>query len=80
VEIRPIGAHDDPTAGFLAEVRRPAARTATTTSPVTETRDHRKLELRSYYKIPRLQGDTENCVTHNGSLVPVDNRDILVQA
>jgi hypothetical protein len=47
---------------------------------ITGHGDHRKLDLRSYYKIPRLQGDTENCVTHDGSLVPVDNRDILVQA
>ncbi|GAA3122575.1 LVIVD repeat-containing protein [Streptosporangium carneum] len=39
-----------------------------------------KLVFKSYYKIPRYQGETENCVAHNGSLVPVKGRDILVQA
>ncbi|KMS91400.1 LVIVD repeat-containing protein [Prauserella rugosa] len=38
------------------------------------------LEFRSYYKIPRNQADTENCVAHNGSLIPVKGRDIMVQA
>ncbi|SNT57049.1 hypothetical protein SAMN05216276_106554, partial [Streptosporangium subroseum] len=36
--------------------------------------------FKSYFKIPRYQADTENCVAHNGSLVPVKGRDILVQA
>lgn len=39
-----------------------------------------KLSLVSYYKLPTAQGDTENCVAHNGSLVPVPGRDIEVQA
>ncbi len=39
-----------------------------------------KLSLQSYYKMPAAQGDTENCVAHNGSLVPVPGRDIEVQA
>jgi hypothetical protein len=39
-----------------------------------------KLSLQSYYKLPAAQGDTENCVAHNGSLVPVPGRDIEVQA
>ncbi|MET8682354.1 hypothetical protein ABZW18_33525 [Streptomyces sp. NPDC004647] len=42
--------------------------------------EHRKLVFRSYYKIPRHQADTENCVAHNGSLIPVKGRDIMVQA
>ncbi|GHJ36926.1 LVIVD repeat-containing protein [Streptomyces sp. TS71-3] len=42
--------------------------------------DARKLVFRSYYKIPRPQADTENCVAHNGSLIPVKGRDIMVQA
>ncbi|MFD0163168.1 LVIVD repeat-containing protein [Streptomyces decoyicus] len=41
---------------------------------------HRKLVFKSYYKIPRHQADTENCVAHNGSLIPARNRDIMVQA
>jgi hypothetical protein len=38
------------------------------------------LSLASYYKLPAAQGDTENCVAHNGSLIPVPGRDIEVQA
>src|SRR5713101_7910223 len=39
-----------------------------------------KLSFANYYKLPSAQGDTENCVAHNGSLVPVPGRDIEVQA
>ena len=39
-----------------------------------------KLSFANYYKMPAAQGDTENCVAHNGSLVPVPGRDIEVQA
>jgi hypothetical protein len=39
-----------------------------------------KLSMASYYKLPSAQGDTENCVAHNGSLIPVPGRDIEVQA
>lgn len=39
-----------------------------------------KLSMVSYYKMPAAQGDTENCVAHNGSLIPVPGRDIEVQA
>ena len=39
-----------------------------------------KLTFEHYYKLPAAQGDTENCVAHNGSLVPVPGRDIEVQA
>lgn len=41
---------------------------------------YNNLSLASYYKMPAAQGDTENCVAHNGSLVPVPGRDIEVQA
>ncbi|MFG2054587.1 LVIVD repeat-containing protein [Micromonospora sp. NPDC048930] len=47
---------------------------------ITGAGDSRTLEFRSYYKIPRTNGDTENCVAHNGSLIPVPGRDIMVQA
>jgi hypothetical protein len=40
----------------------------------------RKLTLDSYYKMPAEQTEFENCVAHNGSLVPIPGRDILVQA
>ena len=39
-----------------------------------------KLVFRSYYKLPAAQTDQENCVAHNGSLIPVPGRDIFVQA
>ncbi|HKY61403.1 MAG TPA: hypothetical protein VJP59_10375 [Gemmatimonadota bacterium] len=38
------------------------------------------LEHRSYYKLPAPQTASENCVAHNGSLIPVPGRDIMVQA
>ncbi|MFC3094035.1 DUF305 domain-containing protein [Alteromonas sediminis] len=39
-----------------------------------------KLEFESYYKIPAPQSELENCVAHNGSVVPVPGRDIFAQA
>ena len=39
-----------------------------------------KLKFASYYKLPAAQTDTENCVAHNGSLIPIPGRDIEVQA
>jgi hypothetical protein len=39
-----------------------------------------RMRLAGYYKIPAAQRETENCVAHNGSLVPVPGRDIKVQA
>ncbi len=39
-----------------------------------------KLKLASYYKMPAAQTELENCVAHNGSLIPVPGRDIFVQA
>jgi hypothetical protein len=40
----------------------------------------RKLVFRSYYKMPAVQSNQENCVAHLPSLIPVPGRDILVQA
>jgi hypothetical protein len=39
-----------------------------------------KLKFASYYKMPAAQADSENCVAHNGSLIPVPGRDIAVQS
>jgi hypothetical protein len=39
-----------------------------------------KLSFASYYKLPAAQADSENCVAHNGSLIPVPGRDIEVQS
>ncbi|WP_283133105.1 LVIVD repeat-containing protein [Rhizohabitans arisaemae] len=41
--------------------------------------DARKLVRRGYFKIPRNQAAGENCVAHNGSLIPVPGKDIMVQ-
>jgi hypothetical protein len=38
-----------------------------------------KLVFQGYYKLPAPQTSQENCVAHNGSLVPVPGRDIMVQ-
>ena len=39
----------------------------------------RKLRFRSFYKMPAAQTEQENCVAHNGSIIPVPGRDIMVQ-
>jgi len=39
-----------------------------------------RLKFAAYYKMPAAQTEQENCVAHNGSLIPVPGRDILVQA
>ncbi|MBU6365388.1 MAG: hypothetical protein KJT01_04200 [Gemmatimonadetes bacterium] len=41
---------------------------------------NRKLVFKSYYKIPTYQTNNENCVAHNGSLIPIPGRDVMVQA
>jgi hypothetical protein len=40
----------------------------------------RQMTFRSYYKLPVPQTPQENCVAHNGSLIPIPDRDIMVQA
>ncbi len=47
---------------------------------VTDASGKKKLQFRSYYKIPTYQTANENCVAHNGSLIPVPGRDIMVQS
>ena len=41
---------------------------------------NRKLVFQSYYKIPTYQTKNENCVAHNGSLIPIPGRDVMVQS
>ncbi len=43
------------------------------------TVDHDQMTFRSYYKMPAPQTPFENCVAHNGSLIPVPGRDVMVQ-
>jgi hypothetical protein len=38
------------------------------------------MQFRSYYKLPVPQTRVENCVAHNGSLIPIPGRDIMAQA
>jgi hypothetical protein len=40
----------------------------------------RELQFQSYYKLPAPQTPEENCVAHNGSLIPIPGRDVMVQA
>lgn len=44
------------------------------------TIENGKMTLAGYYKLPAAQGETENCVAHNGALIPVPGRDIMAQA
>ena len=39
----------------------------------------KKLQFKGYFKIPAPQTEQENCVAHNGSLIPIPGRDIMVQ-
>lgn len=39
-----------------------------------------KLRFRSHQKLPAVQSEQENCVAHNGSIIPVPGRDVFVQA
>jgi hypothetical protein len=44
------------------------------------TIENNKLTFHSYYKLPAAQTSLENCVAHNGSLVPIPGREIMVQS
>ena len=44
------------------------------------TLDDNKMTFKSYYKMPAAQTPFENCVAHNGSLIPIPGRDVMVQA
>jgi hypothetical protein len=39
-----------------------------------------QLQFQSYYKLPAPQTAEENCVAHNGSLIPIPGRDVMVQS
>jgi hypothetical protein len=44
------------------------------------TIENGKLHFQSYYKMPAAQTSLENCVAHNGSLIPIPGRDVMIQA
>ncbi len=39
-----------------------------------------KLDFKSYFKLPAAQTNQENCVAHNGSLIPIPGREVMVQS
>ncbi|HSC26654.1 MAG TPA: hypothetical protein VLD67_05240 [Vicinamibacterales bacterium] len=43
------------------------------------TIENGKMHFKSYYKIPAPQTTLENCVAHNGSLIPIPGREVMVQ-
>lgn len=43
------------------------------------TLENNKMTFKSYYKLPAAQTTLENCVAHNGSLIPIPGRDVMVQ-
>jgi hypothetical protein len=44
------------------------------------TIENKKMKFHSYYKLPAAQSSLENCVAHNGSVIPIPGRDVMVQA
>ncbi len=44
------------------------------------TIENNKLKFHTYYKLPAPQTPQENCVAHNGSLIPIPGREVMVQA
>lgn len=42
--------------------------------------ENKEMNFQSYYKMPAPQTEQENCVAHNGSLIPIPDRDIMVQS
>ena len=43
------------------------------------TIENNKMVFKSYYKMPAAQTSLENCVAHNGSLIPIPGREVMVQ-
>jgi hypothetical protein len=41
---------------------------------------NKQMAFQSYYKLSAAQTQEENCVAHNGSLIPIPGRDVMVQA
>ena len=44
------------------------------------TVENRQMKFKGYYKLPAAQTPQENCVAHNGSMIPIPGRDVMVQA
>lgn len=57
-----------------------ATNPATWGANMVATIENRTLAGKSFHKLPSAQGATENCVAHNGMIIPVPGRDLMVQA
>jgi hypothetical protein len=57
-----------------------ATNPATWGANMVATIENRTLAGKSFHKLPSAQGATENCVAHNGTIIPVPGRDLMVQA
>ena len=57
-----------------------ATNPATWGANMIATIENRTLSGKSFHKLPSAQGATENCVAHNGMIIPVPGRDLMVQA
>jgi hypothetical protein len=44
------------------------------------TIENNKMKFHTYYKMPAAQTEQENCVAHNGSLIPIPGREVMVQS
>ncbi len=53
---------------------------ATWGADMVATIENRTLKPRAFHKLPTVQGAHENCVAHNGNIIPVPGRDLMVQA
>ena len=42
--------------------------------------DDRKLQFHSYYKMDAVQTEFEICVAHNGSIIPIPDREVMIQS
>src|SRR3712207_3492189 len=60
-------------------IRRPPRSTLFPYTTLFRSGADRKFRQHAYFKIPTAQTARENCVSHNGSLIPVPGRDIMVQ-
>lgn len=71
-----------PTSWAAGEARPATRLSARRRAPTPSTRwaPIGQLTFRSYFKIPKTNDNTENRVAHNGSLIPVDGHDLMVQA
>ena len=57
-----------------------AADPSTWGANMVATIENRTLKGESFHKLPSAQGASENCVAHNGMIIPVPGRDLMVQA